>query len=184
MRRQVRVGGAAALLLGALAACASMPGTDDDGSTITLARLEGHDVTEGRYTSDLLEIAYDEITAQRLWDEQVTGDLPETSGAPSEPGRYGDLSDVDLDTHVLALWSSGASGSCPTWLAGITTTDFGVRVELDGAGGNGDMCTADDNPYRQVIAIPRDAAPDRAALPQPIVGVGVPGEHRVRAYGG
>lgn len=182
--RRTRATAAAVLvgvLVGALAGCAAMPWTDHDGEVVTLARLEGHDVAEGRLTSDLLEIAYDEATAERLWQEQVDGDLADASGAPDAPGRYGGLADVDLDTHVLALWSSGASGSCPSWLSDVTSTDDGVIVALAGSGG--EICTGDDRPYLQVVAVPRDAVPTEDALPVAIVDAPLPGEHEVRVYG-
>lgn len=106
----------------------------------------------------LVEVAYDRETAQRAWDENVPGDLqPRDDEQPAEPGRYGGLDEVDLERQAVVVWSSGESGSCPEWLVDIETVDDRVRVQTDATA---DVCTADYNPYRLVVAV------DRAALPQ------------------
>lgn len=183
-----------ALVLVGLAGCASPTGPGGDptggagapaGDLVTLVKLTGwYAAYRGDEPFSMLEVAYDDATAERLWAEQVPGGLPRaptTAGAPAAPGVYGDLADVDLATHVVAVWSSGESGSCPTWLTGLRTTDEGVvPEEFTGY----DACTGDYNPYRLVIAVPREDLPAKDELPVPIVHPGLvidPGQ--VRPYG-
>jgi hypothetical protein len=95
----------------------------------------------------------------------VPGDLPTASGDPTGAWVYGVPDDVDLADHVLGLWSSGQSGSCPGWLASVATDDETVRLleAQDLQGGNG--CTDDYNPYSQVVILDRDQVPTQDALP-------------------
>jgi hypothetical protein len=140
------------------------PEPDLDGPVITLATVsgwrDGLEVEQGA----LLEIADDQAVARRLVADNVPTDL---DGAPDnepwEDGRHGELGDVDLDTHVVAVWSAGRSGSCPEWVDGITTADDGVVVStaVPTAGG----CTDDFNPYRTIIAVERDLLPPADQLP-------------------
>lgn len=111
----------------------------------------------------VVEIAYDRETADRAWQENVPGDLPERDGQPAEPGRYGDLGSVDFDTHAIVVWSSGQSGSCPGWLADIRTGADGT-VELE-TGGDMGACTADYHAYRMLLAVERDRLPGPDKLP-------------------
>lgn len=140
------------------------PVPDLDGPVTTLATVSGwRDGLEVERNA-LLEIAYDEQTAQRLFDDNVPTDLD--AGPDREPwqdGRHGELADVDLDTHVLAVWSAGRSGSCPEWVREISTHDDGVVVTtaVPTAGG----CTDDLNYYRTIIAVERELLPPEDQLP-------------------
>ncbi|WP_129336806.1 hypothetical protein [Cellulomonas endophytica] len=133
---------------------------EPDRAVPTLAKLEGH-APELRLPADAfaaLEIAYDESTALQLWVLSRADDLPAADGDPDEPGRYGSLADVDFDSHVVALWSSGQSGTCPSWLASVEGDPDGVTLrEADLVSGG---CTEDYVPYRSVVAVPRDRLPE------------------------
>lgn len=140
------------------------PDLDDDAAVRTLATVEGWrdglEVERGA----LLEIAHDQATAQRLIDDNVPGDLADgPEGEPWVDGRHGDLADVDLDTHVVAVYTAGRSGSCPEWVADVTTGADGVVVgtEVPTRG----ACTDDFNPYRTVVAVERDRLPAADELP-------------------
>lgn len=124
----------------------------------------------------VLEIAYDRPTAERAWRENVGDDLePRDRDLPASPGRYGDVDDVDFRRQVLAVWSSGESGSCPEWVVDVETDGTEVRVTTDATA---ETCTADYNPYRMVLAVDRDRLPppeqvDEAtltAVPDGVVG--------------
>lgn len=165
-------------------------GCGDPGSDVrTLAKVDGwldrH--AEAATFEPTLELAHDAATARALWEEAVPGDLARGREEPDAEGRYGAFDDVDLDTHVLGLWSSGQSGSCPEWLSEVASVDEGVAVEVVVDRGPGGACTADFNPYRQVVAIPRDAVPDPDELPASLVTGPEDGAtfgDAVRRYGG
>ncbi|MHA3948765.1 hypothetical protein [Cellulomonas bogoriensis] len=106
-----------------------------------------------------LEVAYDEQAARQMWDGNVDPALPVREGNPLEPGVYGDLGDVDLQTQVLALYSAGQSGSCPQWPVSVTTSDGVVQVEVTEDLQGGDGCTDDYNPYRALVVVDRDEVP-------------------------
>lgn len=167
----------AMMLLALLAACggSSPDGSDGSGGAggangPAVQPLAKTDDWRPGLAQDLgfgvLEIAYDRETADRAWQENVPGDLPERDGQPAEPGRYGDLGSVDFDTHAIVVWSSGQSGSCPGWLADIRTgADGTVELEtgVDMRGGN--ACTDDYQPYRMLLAVERDRLPGPDQLP-------------------
>lgn len=158
-----RTASAFAAGLVALAGCAA---PESAGSAAVLAKADGWraSATPGDSFA-VLEVAYDRATAEALWDENVGADLPARDGAPLEPGVYGDLTDVDLDEQVLALYSSGQSGSCPGWVEDVSTSGDGtveVSTVQDLRGGDG--CTDDYNPYRVVLALDREDVPSADAL--------------------
>ena len=148
-----------------------------DGSVTTLAKADGwrHGFQPSDAAFGVLEVAYDAATAQALWDSSVTARLPTREGDPAQEGVYGDLADVDFTEEVVALWSSGESGSCPGWVSDVTTRaggDVVVTRAEDLQGGNG--CTADYNPYRTVIVIDRENLPEASALGRGIVDGSAP----------
>jgi len=159
-----------AVLLVAVLAALTACGTGDPaaaGGVRTLAKVDGwrdgQPLPEG--ASALLEVAADDDAARALWDAAVPDGLPARDGDPREVDLYGDLSDVDLDEQVLALWSSGESGSCPGRLAGVGTSADGALLSFDDdehspTGG----CSDDDNAYRTVVAVDRSSLPDLADL--------------------
>lgn len=110
----------------------------------------------------VLEIAYDEATAARAWGENVPSQLPRRDGEPTEPGVYGDLADVDFGREALVVWSAGQSGTCPGWLADISTDNNAVQLKT---ARQGDFCTDDYHAYRMVLAVDRDRLPAASALP-------------------
>ena len=128
-------------------------GGSADGSVVGTAPADAFGV---------LEVAYDDATVRALWDAVVPPGLPARSGDPHEPGLYGDLADVDLDEQAVVLWSSGESGSCPSWFGGVRTEDDVVRVTTAGEGGT---CTADYQPYQVLVAVDRDDVPPPDELP-------------------
>lgn len=100
-----------------------------DGAVVTLAKVDGWraDFAVAVDSSfGVLEVAYDADSARALWDENVADDLPVRTGEPREPGVYGDVGSVDFDEQVVALFSSGQSGSCPTWVQGVETAADGT----------------------------------------------------------
>lgn len=125
----------------------------------------------------IFEIAYDREAAERAWSGNVPTNLPPADGMPEEPGVYGELSDVDYESHAVVVWTFGESGSCPSWLADVNTIEGRISFERRyAAPGRGDhnapvrvdeviVCTSDYNPYRMVLAVPRDRLPDRGDLP-------------------
>ena len=157
---------AGAVTLGLLAACGS--GGDAD-AVPTLAKTDGWrsglDTTSfpSQAGFAVLELAYDEAGALALWDAAVPDGLPAASGDPVDVGIYGDLADVDLTTHVVGLWSSGQSGSCPGWLDAARIED-GELWLVDADGGPGE-CTTDYNAYSQVVVLERDRVPPAGSLP-------------------
>lgn len=97
--------------------------------------------------------------------------LPRVDGAPLQTGTYADFTGVDDlgPGEVLALWYSGQSGTCPTFLTGLHVTAEGdVNVaEFDtGPGG----CDGDYNSYRQLVVLPDSATPAMSELPFTLVG--------------
>lgn len=137
---------------------APQPPTD---ALTTLAKDDGWRTDDDLGSmSETLEIAYDRDTAERAWDENV-GDLtPRDGELPAEPGIYGDLDDVDFDRQVLVVWTSGESGTCPAWMTDLDTVDG--TIEVSGSALGGPFCTADNQPFRLLVAVDRDRLPDVA----------------------
>lgn len=109
----------------------------------------GTSLPDGWYAR--LELAYDATTAQALW-RSIDG---------SGPGAA--LDDVDFTDHVVGLWSSGESGTCPEWLDSVSTNGPGeVRV---GTWVDGSTCTADYQYYSELVLLDRSAVPPPDALP-------------------
>ena len=158
----------AAALVGATAGCSLVvPGAAPiaDGITV-LAKAEGWSRSLqaerfGGYEA-VLEIAYDEETARTAWDAAVPADLPELSGDPAQPGRYGSVEDLDLDEQVLAVFSGGESGTCPSWLRDVSVEDGEIVLEQRVPDGS---CTSDYRPFRIVMAVDRDKVPAADELP-------------------
>jgi hypothetical protein len=147
---------------------------------VPLAKVDGW--RDGLNASNfaVLEIAFDAATATQAWRENVPMDLGDRSGDPVEAGEYGDLEDVDFEEQVVAVWSSGQSGSCPSWLAQVIVQQSGL-LELKRGGSDPDEdCTADYRPYRMVVAIDRSHVPPEEELPTRDV-TGVP-DGLVTAY--
>lgn len=113
----------------------------------------------------LVEIATDEASAQRAWDENVPASLPDAGGDPALPGRYATLASVDLDRQAVVVFSSGQSGSCPAWVTSVDAVDGRLEVELTSTADQGEPCTDDFQPYRLVLAIDRGRLPDLDRLP-------------------
>jgi len=153
-------------VLAALTAC----GTGDPaaaGGVRTLAKVDGW--REGQPFPQeafaLFEVAADDDAARALWDAAVPDGLPARDGDPREVGLYGDLSDVDLDEQVLALWSSVESSSCPGWLSGVGASADGALLSFDEEEHRpGDGCNDDGVPYRTVVAVDRSSLPELAVL--------------------
>jgi len=128
----------------------------------TLAKVEGW--RPGLVTPpdvfSALEIAYDADTAQRMWQENVPVDLAHRRGDPLQFGVYGELGSVDFTDYVVALWSSGQSGSCPGWASAIRSSAGGdLVVEEDVETGGNDVCSDDRRVYRTLIVAARDQVP-------------------------
>jgi hypothetical protein len=99
--------------------------------------------------------------------------LPRVDGEPLQTGRYADFTGADdlAADEVLVLWYSGQSGTCPSYLHRLRITALGdvdVDVETDDA----DLraCSADYNPYRQLVVVPEDALPMSSDLPLTLEG--------------
>ncbi|SRR5690625_3392463 len=125
------------------------------GSVETLAKLDGWrdgPGYEGPFA--VLEIAYDDDTAAMLWEDNVG------AGQAAHDG----LAEVDLSRQIVALYSSGESGSCPESVHDIELDDGTVDIMLTVDTGGGDACSGDYNPYRVVIAIDRADVPTRDEL--------------------
>ena len=154
---------ATAVALLSIAGCGALPGLGS-GSLTTLAKVDGW--REGFEpppdTFAVLEVAYDSATAQQMSDENLTADLPERSGEPGDPGRYGDLGDVDFDQQAVALWSGGESGSCPGWVADVEMEDGAVVVTENAEDPQG--CSDDFNPFRVLVVVDRSELPDPEEL--------------------
>lgn len=144
---------------------------DTDLSVVPLAKVEGH--RDGRHLFTLspplhgvLEIAFDPEAARQAWGDNTSADLADQEGLPEEPGIYGDLTDVDFETHVIAVWSSGESSTCPGWVSGVEVDDEGsVDIALEDAGDPSHPCPGDYNPYRMLFAIERERVPSADELP-------------------
>lgn len=165
----------AALGLVALLGCEPVADLAGGGRVEPLAKAEGwrEGIDQMPPPFGVLEIAYDRPTAERAWAENVPDGLPQRAGDPDEPGVYGDLDDVDLDTQVIVVWSSGESSACPGWLADVDVDASGtVLLQRDDSAGAFGACTDDYNPYRLVGAIDRDRVPESDALPtEDVAGV-------------
>ena len=161
MRRRSRPVAVALLTVGVVATGCGGP-TADGVTTLVKAHgwspsLDTEDERFGGYFA-VLEIAYDEPTAAAAWEAVVPADLPAADGEPHQAGRYGGLEDVDFDEQVLAVYSSGQSGSCPGWLADVVVDDGTIELtRREHVPGNG--CSDDYNPYRLVLAVDRDKLP-------------------------
>lgn len=129
---------------------------------LTLAKIEGWADEELELTAtEGLEVAYDEQTAQQLWDHQVPEALDEVDAeVPESFGIYGSPEDVDFDQQVVVLWSGG--GACPEWLVDVSSEPDRVTVLTDSTGG---PCTSVNKPYRIVAAIDRADVPTADELP-------------------
>jgi hypothetical protein len=169
-----RVGVVFALLVGACGGDGSPERSaleDSELSVAPLAKVEDH--RDGRDLFRLspplygvLEIAFDPESARQAWEDNTSTDLEDREGLPEEPGIYGDLGDVDFETHVMAVWSSGESSTCPGYVSGVEVHDEGsVEIALDDAGDSSQPCTADYDPYRMVFAVERDRVPSADELP-------------------
>jgi hypothetical protein len=123
--------------------------------------LDVRDQRFNRYDA-ILEIAYDEATARAAWDAAVPADLPERSGDPREPGRYGSFEDLDLEEEVMVVFSGGQSGTCPGWLRDVSVDGGEVHLEQHR---EGDSCTSDYRAFRVVLAVDRDKVPSAGELP-------------------
>lgn len=159
---QVRPG--TPMLLGVVLLVAAGCSSDVGGSDATLAKMDGWHEERAGAPFALLEIAYGAEAARTMWDENVTADLPVREGKPREPGIYGDFRSVDFAEQVVALFSSGQSGSCPSWVRGIETDHDGTVAVTLAEDAPGSDCTADYNPYRVLIVIDRDDVPTADAL--------------------
>ncbi|MEX0926927.1 MAG: hypothetical protein WD208_09475 [Dehalococcoidia bacterium] len=159
------------LLLG-LVGC-NLLGAGD--SVLPLMKAEGwrDDLGPGPPPFAIVEIAFDRETAERAWVENTPEDLPRRTGAPEEPGIYGDLAQVDFDTQAAVVWSSGESSTCPGWLAGIDVTDQGtVEIQTEDTAGFFGSCTDDFGFYRMVVVVERGRLPKPDELPtEDVVGI-------------
>lgn len=165
------------LVLALVAACGDAAGDQAGGTGAgpdpepvrPLAKADGWrqglmDSLDGEHPYALVEVAFDRATADRAWAANVPSDLAEGTGAPAEPGRYGNLDEVDFDTQAVVVWSSGQSGSCPGWLADVDTDGEGT-VSVTTGQTPADACTDDYNAYRMVLAVDLDRLPDPTWLP-------------------
>ncbi|MEN0130551.1 MAG: hypothetical protein AAGC49_13990 [Brevundimonas sp.] len=152
---------AAALLAGILLLGGCTSDSDDpvEGFT-TLAKGDRSPVE----TSYVLEVAYDEATARQMWDDVVDENLPKGSGDPTARAIYGNLDDVDFDSQVVALFSSGESSTCPSFLSGLSTEGTTIAATTTTPGADG-PCTADYHPYVQVVAVDKGDLPAAGELP-------------------
>lgn len=114
----------------------------------------------------IVEIAFDRETAERAWADNTPEGLAPRTGAPEEPGIYGDLDRVDFDTQAVVVWSSGESSSCPGWLADMNVKELGtVEIQRDDTAGFFGACTDDYNAYRMLVAVDQDRLPAPDELP-------------------
>lgn len=148
---------------------------DGDSAVTVLARADGwRDDVQQIAGFMLIEIAADEDTAARAWDENVPDSLPAAEGDPVGPGVYGVLENVDFTRQALVVVSSGGSSSCPPWVRDLATFEDRVEVTLardDGA----TACTDDFHPYRLLLAVDRLRLPGPEALP--VERIDVPSDH-------
>lgn len=161
-----------AVLLLLLAACGADSGGDPDDTPpsdriLTLTKVDSWrtGLAESLDTPfGVLEVAFDRPTAEQAWRENTPADLPDGTLPASEAGRYGDLDEVDFDTHAVVVWSSGQSGSCPSWVGSVHVDEDGALF-ITTTHAPADACTDDYNPYSQMLAVPRDRLPDQMQLP-------------------
>lgn len=105
-----------------------------------------------------LRLIDDRDTAERAWADTVPDELPSRDDPlPAEPGRYGDLADVDFDRELVLVWSDGQSGTCPGWIVDVRVEDGRLAVEGEASGGPN--CTHDYVSYRLLLAVDRDRLP-------------------------
>lgn len=151
------LGAAGALTAALLARCGAM----GDDTVAVLADVEGWDPGLEELLADevwpenaVLEIAYDEAAVEQLLDLAVP--------VGEDAGR-GDGEVVDLDREVLALWSSGQSGTCPETVRSVRRSGDLVVLTVDLDGRKSD-CQDDWHPYREIMVLDRAQVPDRRAL--------------------
>ncbi len=142
------------------------PAYDSDGPVRTLATADGWRAGLDHPGYELLEIAYDRETAERAFADNVPEGLPHGDGDPWRDGLHADLDTVDWDREVIAVWSGGRSGSCPSWVDDVDLDHGTVLVRSASPSQGG--CTADFNAFRTVLAIDRDRLPPVEALPLPL----------------
>lgn len=155
----------AALLV--LPSCdARRPADTVEGAVVALAKAKGW---RTEFTRDLnlphplLEIAFDGSTAARAWDENVPDDLKSHEEHSVEPGLYGSLDDVNFETHAVAVWTSGESGTCPETVVRILPrVDGRIDIHTYARGG---VCSDDFSYYRMVLAVERSRLPVEDDLP-------------------
>ena len=157
----MRRGWVAAIVLLLLGGCSS------DGGVRPLAKIgQWRDASEVSFVR--MEVAFDRATAERAWHDNVPDDLPVRDGRPAEPGRYGDLDDIDFDSQALVVWSAGESGSCPAWLSDVLTDRRGTIADTtEDTGGflGGGGCSDAFSPYTMLLAVDRARLPEPGALP-------------------
>lgn len=109
-----------------------------------------------------LELALDQDTAERLWEEHVPDDLPRRDGEAYRVGIHGDLDSVDFDTQAIALWW-GSEATCPQSVTDVQSSGQ-ATVELHTTEEE-PTCRDVEIPFRMVLAIDRDRLPDGSQLP-------------------
>lgn len=114
--------------------------------------------------SDLLEIAYDRQTAELAWRENVPADLPQRGGEPQDAGIYASLDEVNFDTHAVAVWSSGQSGECASWVHDVTMPSERTTVSVT-ENPEHRSCLDEFNDYSLVLAVERSRLPKKSLLP-------------------
>ena len=162
---------------------------DPEGTVEVLAKADGwrDGLQEAAdHTYAVIEIAREPDVAQRAWEDNVPAELPEAEGRAAAPGVHAALDSVDLTDRAVVVYSSGESGTCPTWVEDLDTVEGRLEVRLGSAADEGQPCTDDFRPYRLVLAVDRDALPAPDDLP--VEQVDVPSENltdvaaRVEAY--
>ncbi|MFS8478777.1 MAG: hypothetical protein FWJ93_07400 [Micromonosporaceae bacterium] len=169
--RRAAAATALVIALSALPGCGTGagPGTGAGTGVRVLAKADGWrpgllEAPDGDWYV-LVEIAFDEETAARAWRENRPADEVPRSGSPIHPGIYGEPTDIDFTTEVLVVFSSGQSGTCPGWLAGIDVDGSGAVQVTTGTFAASRGCTDDYRPYRMVLAVGRDLVPAEHDLP-------------------
>lgn len=120
-------------------------------SVTTLAKVEGwRGGLEPGDASAVLEVAYDRDTAQVLWEENVPGGLPTGTAPAVDPAVYGSIDDVDFPGQVVALYSSGESGSCPALVDDVATALGTVSITTQA---RGTTCTDDYWAFSTVLVL-------------------------------
>lgn len=137
----------------------------------TLAKVDGwrqgldRAAIPGETGFAVFELADDGARARALWSAAVPEGLSAASGIPTSFGIYGAVEDVDLPDHVVGLWSSGQSGSCPGWPGSVDIDGETVTLVQVEDLQCSDLCTDDYNAYSQVVVLDRDQVPPQEALP-------------------